>query len=229
MRGKVSWALILVAGIAVSLGAGDANALTAQTKKFSANISGSSVTVPLDLNGNASCTTTGGVTTCTALSYSSTFLGRHINGIGNTAYAFTGQSVTGVTPVAGTGCSINDTIASCTLGAVTDACSYTYTGGSLVNQKAGPNNQKVSTQTGTVTPGGSLCVDYTSPTPNFSATINGTLVSGNGDFTGITGSFTETISGAILNSDLQGHAFGWFSGTISGTESTGAVAGTDAK
>lgn len=229
MRGKVSWALILVAGIALSMGVCDANAATAQSKKFSANISGSSVTVPLDLNDNASCTTTAGVTTCTALSYSNTYLGRHINGIGNIAYAFTGQSVVGATPVAGTGCSTSDAIASCTLGTVTDACSYTYTGGSLVNQKAGPGNQKVSTQTGSITPGGSLCVDYTSTPPSFSATINGTIVSGNGDFTGITGTFTETISGAILNTDLQGHSFGWFSGTIAGTESTGAVAGSDAK
>jgi hypothetical protein len=131
---------------------------------------------------------------------------------------FTGQSVTEDSAVPGTGCSINKAQKSCTLGAVTDACEYTWEGGSFTNQKSATGDLVF----GSLTPGGTVCVDFNSAGGgalpyNFSAIRNWMIAGGTGNLKGTTGTFTQTVSGQVLSIDQQGHHFAWFTSTSQGT------------
>jgi hypothetical protein len=199
----------------------------ALTKTFSTTLWGTVVTVPLDID-NESCIDDEGVFVCTALSEYANYNGKNSGGIPNSIYSISGQAVQETSPVPGTGCLIDEDIHGCTLNGVSDACEYTVDGGSFATQMSNVGTANILYGAFT---GGTVCVDFLSledakvhpnyigggvPT-NFSATFTGTIVGGTGVFAGNTGSFTETNSGLYTSSDLQGHNFGWFTGSVSGT------------
>jgi hypothetical protein len=217
MRHWLSFAYIwsITIGLILTTGLCEADS-AAKSKSFTVSVSGTLVTVPLDVDSD-SCGSTAPFV-CTDLSGYTNYSGK-VTGGGSVAGPFTGQSVGEIAPVAGTGCSINPTgQKACTVGAATDACAYTYEGGSFANQKSATGDLFF----GSITPGGSECINFDSsgsfalPYPVV-ATINGTIAGGTGKLTGTTGTFTETVSGQILSIDLQGHDFGWFTATIKGT------------
>lgn len=184
---------------------------------FTGSSAGTFVSVPLDLD-NDSCTSVSGVTVCSDLSGYNTGFGT-ITSTGAINGSYSGQSVDEAAPVAGTGCSINPTgQQSCTLGAATDACAYSWEAGSGVAQKSGTTSLLIAS----VTPGGSLCINFNSAGGfalpyNYSNKLTVKITGATGTLKGITGSFTQTTTGQILGNDLQGHEFGWFSATQSGT------------
>lgn len=226
MRGKLLSALILVMTVALSFGVQEAKAVTATTKKFTATTGGTVVSIDVD---NTLCTAPDGVTICSVLPLYFNYTGRSINGIGNIAFSYSGQSTAEITPTAGTGCLIDTTVASCTLGTSTDACAFTVTSGNYTNQQTIVGNRSQNFLVGSVSSGSSLCVDFSSAPYNFSGTINATIDSGVGTFTGFTGSFIETLTGQFTTTDMLNPAFGWFTATIAGSQTTGAVAVTQSK
>ena len=169
---------------------------------FTGISSGSFATLPLDIDDD-SCLFNGSTYTCTDLSTEGSGIG---TSTGILKGSGTGQSVVEQVPVVGTGCLIDPSgIQSCTLGASTDACEYTYVGGSYVNR-----DNKGDLVFGFINAGGSNCVDFSSFPPKFSASSSGTINGGTGKYAGSTGTFTARTTGQILSEDLQGHAFGWF-------------------
>ena len=201
-------ALTLVANVRVG-------ATASKSKGFTAAFSGTSVTVPLDIDLD-SCSNTV-PSTCTDSSSYANYTGK-ITGGGSFSGPFSGQAVEELVPEAGTGCSLNPTgWKSCTLGTATDACEFSIAGGSFVNQKSTGDLAY-----GSITPGGTECVDYNSSggfaTPyKFSQSSNWAVTGGTGKLSGSTASFTNTIAGQILSNDLQGHNFNWFAATTKGT------------
>ena len=189
----------------------------AATNSFTANFSGTIVSVALGID-NDSCTSSSPFT-CTDLSGYSNYSGNIEAGGRMSGPPLTGQSVTEDSAAPGTGCSISPkTQKSCTLGAVTDACEYTWEGGSFTNQKSATGDLVF----GSLTPGGTVCVDFNSAGGfalpyNFSATRNWVIAGGTGNLNGITGTFTQTVSGQVLSIDQQGHHFAWFTSTSRGT------------
>jgi len=175
---------------------------------FSGTYSGSFATIPLDID-NEGCTTVSGITTCTDLSTETNAAG---TSKGILKGSFTHQAVFEAIPVAGSGCLIDSSVQSCTLGASTDACEATFVGGSFVNRDSDGD-----LTFGFATPGGSLCIDFSSPPFNFSETINWSITGGTGKLTGVTGTFSATGTGQFLSIDMQGHDFGWFTETRTGS------------
>jgi len=215
MRYKVSLAVIFAFGVTVMLGLRIAEAKSF-AKSFTSSFSGSAVTVPLDLDDNNSCG--GPPFVCTDLSTLNTYSGK-VTGGGNLAGSFTGQSIVELDSAGGTGCSINPGQGSCTLGTATDACLYTVVG-SFANQQSATGDLTF----GTIDlHGSSECIDFNSaggfalPYP-FSATIVGRIQGGTGKLANTLFRFTNTTSGQILRSDLQGHGFAWETTTSMGNE-----------
>jgi hypothetical protein len=231
MRSRLILAVISAVVLTVSLGVHTA---IAGTRKFTSTLSGSFVTVPLDLD-NDSCTTVSGITICTDLSSYGNYAGNDTGG-GIVAGPFTGQNVGEFSPVAGTGCLIDPThIQSCTLGTSTDACEYVGEGGSFVNRKSATpssppprgdlaqnlaQNPNGDLEFGFFNPGGTACVDFSSFPFKFFISGSGVITGGTGKLAGITGSFSGTQTGQDLSVDGQGHDFGWFTATTSGTVTT---------
>jgi hypothetical protein len=181
----------------------------AKSKSFTSSFSGSIVSVPLDVD-NDSCTSSPPFV-CTDLSAYSNYAGKITGGVSFSG-PFTGQATTEDTPVAGTGCSINPSQKSCTLGSATDACEFAFEGGNFVNQKSSTGDLVF----GALVPSGStVCVDFASG--KFSTTRNWNITGGTGKFAGITGTFSDTTTGQILNIDSQGHHFAWITGSSKGT------------
>jgi hypothetical protein len=184
---------------------------------FKGTFSGSTASIPLDIDVD-SCTTTGGVTVCTDLSGLATNGGKQSGGI--EAGDFTGQGVTEIDAVAGTGCLLSPTaIQSCTLGSVTNACEYQYVGGSSATRFSSTGD--ISTQTLT---SGTLCIDFSNGTGttiqlpfDFAGSETYNLTGGSGKFAGATGTSTSQFTGQVLSADFQGHAFSWSQGSYQGT------------
>jgi hypothetical protein len=217
MRHWLSFAYIwsITIGLILTTGICEAGS-AAKSKSFTSSFSGTSVSVPLDVDSD-SCGSTAPFV-CADFSGYANYSGK-ITGGGSASGPFTGQTVSEVAPVAGTGCSINPSDQkACSLGTATDGCAYTFEGGSFAIQKSATGEIMF----GSITPGGSECINFNSsgafalPYP-VSATFDGTIAGGTGKLTGITGAFTETVTGQILSIDLQGHDFGWFTATVKGT------------
>jgi hypothetical protein len=177
--------------------------------KFKSTFSGTSVSTALDLDGD-SCTGTPPV--CTDLSDLLTFAGKQSGGI--EVGQFTGQGVSEIDPVSGTGCLIAPgAIKSCTLGAVTNACEFQKVGVESIVVRYSSSGDIL---TGIVpSGGGTACIDFS--TGNFAGSDSGSLTGGSGKFAGVTGTFTTSFNGQTLSSDPQGHSFGWFQATLKGT------------
>jgi hypothetical protein len=188
----------------------------AVTKTFSSTLWGTLVTVPLDVD-NLSCSDVDGVELCPALSEYGNYNGRTSGGIPNSIYSITGQSVLEASPIIGHGCLIDPGIQSCTLNGVTDACEYVVAGGSYATQQSNVGTANIFYGFFNSNPVGTFCVDYSAFPSNFSGTFSGNILGGTGVFAGNTGTFTETITGRYTSVDLQGHNFGWFSGSASGS------------
>ena len=180
----------------------------AASGSFNGSESGSFATIPLDIDDD-SCVIVSGVTTCTGLSIETNLFGAYT---GFTKANYSSQAVAESAPVPGTGCLIDTSIQGCTLGSSTDACEYSYEGGSFVNRLQASGVLLY----GTFNAGGSICVDYSTFPFNFSAADGGTITGGTGTAAGVSGTFTFSANGQIMNLDLQGHQFGWFSDTSSG-------------
>ena len=199
---------LLISAVAILLSLASQR-VEAADNEFTSTFSGTFVTTAFDLDGD-SCAGTPPV--CTDLSFLDTIAGKTSGGIGGGQ--FTGQSVVELQPVPGTGCAFAlNTIQSCTLGAVTNACEFRSVG---VGSKADRYSSTGDILTGIVPPGGeTLCFD--SSTGNHAGSASGTITGGSGKFAGVTGTFTESFSGKTLSSDPQGHSFGWFQAELTGT------------
>jgi hypothetical protein len=185
----------------------------AKTFQVTGSFSGTSVNVPVDIDGNGtSCTTSGNFTTCPDDSSASTSTG---NSTGVFGGPFTGQDVNEIVPVSGTGCIIAPTtIASCTLGAITNACEFQYVaGGSGASIRSATGSVLVHTITG-----GTICIEGTTGPPfNFAFTQTVSFSGGTGEFTGVTGTGTSVGTGQITTFDFAGHGFSWSTGTFTET------------
>jgi hypothetical protein len=175
------------------------------TVKISGSLSGSSITVPFDLDNDSS--------TGTGNSVESTAAGDQ-----NVGGEFTSQSVTEGDPKPGTGCSMASTKqAGCNIDGVTNGCLYNLVGG--VGTLRFNSNGDISSFQVT---GGTECIDFNSskgfaPPFNFTITEDIGYTGGSGEFVGATGSGTFTGSGRILAADEAGHAFSWFQATYTAT------------
>jgi hypothetical protein len=211
MRGRLTFSTILMMVLALSLGVYEAGAKTSKSKSFSGTDSGTGVTVPLDID-NDSCTTTAPFV-CTDLSSYANVAG--VSKGGFRPGSFTRQGVSEITGVPGTGCLIDPTtIKSCTLGASTNACEFTFEGGSYASR----DDKTGDLLFGFVTPGGSECIDFSTTPFNFSGSADVTITGGTGKLAGVTGTLTDTFSGQEMSSDSQGHGFSWFTESFTGTE-----------
>jgi hypothetical protein len=181
----------------------------ALTKPFSITLGGTVASATLAVD-NGPCISS----SCPAPAEITTYNGKNAGGIPNSIYSISGQTVEDITFVMGTGCLIApNAIKSCTLNGSTDACEYAVVGGSFSNQQTGTTNL----QYGLLNTGGTMCVDYSSFPYKFSATYTGTILGGTGSFAGNKGSFTETDTGLYTSVDREGHVFGSFTGTVSGS------------
>jgi len=127
----------------------------------------------------------------------------------------TGQEVNEIVPVSGTGCIIAPAaIASCTLGAITNACEFQLVaGGSGASIRSATGSVLVHTITG-----GTFCVEGTTGPPfNWASTETVSFSGGTGEFTGVTGTGTGVATGQITTFDFAGHGFSWFTGTSTET------------
>jgi hypothetical protein len=199
---------LLISAVAILLSLASQR-VEAAGNEFTSTFSGTFVTTAFDLDGD-SCAGTPPV--CTDLSFLDTIAGKTSGGIGGGQ--FTGQSVVELQPVPGTGCAFAlNTIQSCTLGAVTNACEFRSVG---VGSKADRYSSTGDILTGIVPPGGeTLCFD--SSTGNHAGSATGSITGGSGKFAGVTGTFTESFNGKTLGSDPQGHSFGLFQAELTGT------------
>ena len=173
--------------------------------------SGSSVQVPVDLDATH-CTSINGITTCPSDSALFTF-GSTISG-GPEPGQFTGQVVSESVPVSGTGCSLAaGTIEGCSIGSVTNGCLYKYIGGNSFNRQVTTGDVLVATLTS-----GTMCVNFTTELPwNFNTSGQFAFTHGTGKFAGVTGSYTVSASGQIVQNDKQGHGMAWDTGSGNGT------------
>ena len=119
--------------------------------------------------------------------------------------------------VPGVGCSVAPTqIQSCTINGHTNGCAYTWEGGSFIN-----NYASGSLLFEKLNPGGSLCIDFNSPSfaapYSFTFSSSSTYTGGTGTFAGATGNVTTTGSGEIQIVDAAGHEFGWSNQSFTGT------------
>ncbi len=185
----------------------------AKTFKLEGSFSGTSVSVPVDLDGNGTtCPTVGGVKTCPDDSTAQTIVGKATGKFGGPEVT---QGVSENVPVSGTGCFFApSTIQSCTLGAVTNACEFQFL--------AGVSGVTIITSTNSVLPdiitGGTLCLDVSSGLPfNFAATITTSISGGTGNFEGVTGSGSIRFTGQETSVDPAGHGFLWLTGTFTDT------------
>jgi hypothetical protein len=192
-----------------------AQSVNAGTFQIFGDIAGSEATIPLDLD-NDNCTTVGTSTVCNDFSELTTYSLPNFNNTSGGSFlkgSWKGQATTEVSAVVGSGCSIDKTIASCTIGTTTNGCLFTFDGGSYVNLKDGTADVVF----GFINAGGSECIDFTSFPFSFSIKESGTIIGGTGRFSGLTGSFSETLHGQELSADLQGRNFSWLKGNFSGT------------
>lgn len=189
-----------------------ANSRAGDKSTFKAHESGSFINIPLDPDAD-SCTTNGGVTTCTDFSVHGTFTA---TGTGPSTVQFVGE----YDPVSGTGCTIFGSpvpIAGCTLsGSSEKGCEFQSVGEAVVYQVSPSGDLFFTTESDTV------CEDLSAGLPfNYTVTVNqATITGGTGKFTGATGTVTGSGHGQVLLSDPAGHGFGWFEGTASGTITT---------
>jgi hypothetical protein len=210
IRFKIAFAGVLLAAAMFLVGVYKAEAKDFQV---TGTLSGTSHSVPIDLDGSGtSCTTVGSVIICPDDSFTSTYVSQASGPFGG---AYTGQNVSESVPVSGTGCLFAPTtIQSCTLGSVTNACEFQYTtGGSGANVRSATG----SVQSYIIT-GGTLCLDVSSGLPfNFTGTVTSSVTGGTGEFTGVTGSGSLTFTGQQTSDDLASHGFSWFTATFSET------------
>ena len=197
--------------------------LATPSQPISGSAQGGTQSVPIDVDSD-SCFTlgVGGPVVCIDSANSATGAsGRQKigpgadEGGGGSTFLLSGVNET--TFVSGTGCAINPAnVKSCTLNGHTDACAFTYEGGTFVN-----NYPDGSLLFGTIAAGGTGCIDFNAPTfalPFPTAfTINSTFAGGTGKYAGATGSSTTTGVGAVLIDDAAGHTVGWFSDSFTGT------------
>jgi hypothetical protein len=180
-------------------------AASASTVNVSGSLSGTSVTVPFDLDKDSS--------SGAGDSVQSTAAGKQ-----NVGGEFTSQAVTEGDPKPGAGCSTaHTTQAGCTIDGVTNGCLYNLVGG--VGVMRFTLNGDISSFQVT---GGTECIDFNSskgfaPPFNFSITEAIAYTGGSGRFAGTSGSGTFTGSGRILAADPGFHAFSWFQATYTAT------------
>jgi hypothetical protein len=206
---KVFGALAAVA--ALTLVSADSSRAGGDTK-IRAHESGSCINIPLDPDAD-SCTTTGGVTTCTDFSVDCTLT---TTGTGFSTVQFVGE----YDPVSGTGCIISGAsapIAGCTLsGSSEKGCEFRSVGAAGVYRVSPSGDLFFTTESDTV------CEDLsTGPPFNYTVTgISSTITGGTGKLAGATGTLTEGGHGQVLLSDPTLHGLGWFEGTAKGTITT---------
>jgi hypothetical protein len=182
-----------------------------QSLEFKGSLSGTTATIPLDLDAD-SCSTTDGVTICADSSALAAFAGKQAGGI--EAGEYTGQAVGEADPVPGTGCLIAPTtIQSCRIGSVTDGCEFQGVAGDAVLRFSRTGDLEILQLTSST-----LCGDLSKGLPaNFTFKQSYAITGGTGRFAGATGTFTETGRGQALDEDPQGHEFDWAQASYSGT------------
>jgi hypothetical protein len=175
---------------------------------FHGTLSGSGASITMDIDNDACGTSF----ICTELSGFNTEAGTVIGGI--EPGPFTGQDVSEVDPVPGTGCFFDPThIQACTLGTVTNACKFQFVGGAGVARTSSTGDILTSKLVS-----GTECLDVSHGLPfNFAGSTTGTLTGGSGAFAGATGTLHNRFSGQVLTDDFNGHGFAWFQASFSGT------------
>lgn len=202
---------LMKAGQAAAAGEG----ATAGSKTFAWKVSGTNITVPLDLDFD-SCSASPPYV-CTDLSVYGNYAGK-ITGGGSLSGAFTGQSVIEVVPAPATGssCLLSSAIASCTIpgDTATDACLFNVAGGSFVNMKSSTLDLFFGPYTG-----GTSCIDFNGFAGpwTYATAVTASITGGTGKLKSVSGTLTATFTGQVLNWDSQGHSFGYATGTGTGT------------
>jgi hypothetical protein len=175
------------------------------TVNISGSLSGTSITVPFDLDKDSS--------TGTGNSVQSTAAGQQ-----NVGGGFTSQAVTEGDPKPGTGCSVAlTTQAGCAVDGVTNGCLYNIVGG--VGALRFNSDGDISSFQVT---GGTECIDFNSakafaPPFNYTIAEDVGFTGGSGEFAGTSGSGIFTGSGRILATDSELHVFSWFQATYTAT------------
>ena len=182
----------------------------AKNYAIASTTSGSSAQVSIDLDGN-NCVTANGLFICPADSALSTDGGNASKG--PETGPFTAQDVSEAIPASGTGCSYNPgSIQSCTIGSATDGCLFNYVGGSGVTRNTASGDLSFASLTS-----GTLCINVNGALPwNFAGQEVWTITGGTGKVSGISGSFTSTFTGQVLQNDPAGHGMSWFASSNTG-------------
>ena len=207
---------LFAASVALMLLVGEA--ARAGTKVEQCTASGSSVSIPIDMDSDSCFTASTGATVCTDSSGYSNFSGKCSLG-----GRFTGQGLVEVDPVSGSGCNIAGTtvpgIASCTLaGSSEQGCEFQLVGGSEVRRDAVSGDLTFFSFSTDST----LCADLSSGPPfNFTSSAKATIVGGTGNNAGASGTETGAAGhGQLLTSDAAGHGLSWEESSFTDTITT---------
>jgi hypothetical protein len=191
----------------------------AETKKFRCSFSGTSVDVPVDIDGDSCFTASNGATVCTDTS-----------GYGNSSAKCNGASVTSQNIneydfVPGTSsCNILGTMVpgftSCKLRGSRErseqGCKFKLVGGAEVDKDPQSGDLTFVTPTAAT-----ICLDLSSGPPfNFTGSGTNSITGGTGKNAGITGTGTFTFNGQLLVADAAGHGLSWSEGRSNGTITT---------
>jgi hypothetical protein len=202
-----SVALVLVAGGAARAG----------TKVEKCTVSGSGVSIPVDIDSDSCFTASNGATVCTDSSGYD-----NVSGKCSPGGRFTGQVLVEADPVSGSGCNIAGTtvpdIASCTLaGSSEQGCEFQAAGGSEVRRDTVSGDLTFFT----FSTDSRLCADLTSGPPfNFTSRTKANITGGTGRNAGATGTEMGTGRGQILTSDAASHGLSWEQSSFTDTITT---------
>jgi hypothetical protein len=180
---------------------------------LSCHSSGSSISVPIDVDGDSCFIASNSHLICTDTS-----------GYGNFGFkcspggpAGTGTNIFEYDPVPGTGCVFDPAhIESCTLAGTSEqGCLFQSVGGTEVDRDGSTGDLLFSTATATD------CIDFSSGPPfNLAGSSNGTITGGTGKNAGATGTSTGTFHGQLMTLDPAGHGIAWFEGDSTETITT---------
>jgi hypothetical protein len=216
---RINFALAgIFALMVLALLAGQRADAESKTTTFKGTSSGTGTQIPIDLDSD-SCTTSGGVTSCTDFSGLFAGGGKTSGGLGSGR--FTSSALLEDDAVPGSGCMFGPfplPVHSCTIGAVTSGCEYQEVAANFVDRDNATGDLEIFQLA--ASPVGTLCIDFSSGVPpfNFAGTQYFKIVGGTGKFAGVTGTWTGTGFGQILSVDAAGHGLAWFSQTFTGTE-----------